>query len=169
MSNAAESWGLPSDFAPVRYPISGEAKNAVREILHSGEPVVVTVANDNGSISLVATPQRLLVVREGAAMAGATGLKVSDYPWRGITKLQTQHAADALKISIGFKSNNNRTVELGRRAKLAKDAVDHMMPFAAETGHPAFTAIYEIWQHIMAQPEPEEHAGDDATVFADML
>ncbi len=169
MPNAAESWGLPVDFAPVRYPISDEAKNAAREILLPGEPVAVMVANDNGSISLIATPQRLLVVREGAAMAGATGLKVRDYPWRGITDLKTQHAAGALKISIGFKSNNNRTVELGRRARLAKDAVDHMMPFEAETGHPAFTAIYEIWQHVMAQPEPEEDAPDDAAIFADML
>lgn len=146
--DVAESWGLPAGFSPVRHPISDDVKNVVRDLLGPGEPVVVTLSNEGDSITLIATPQRLFSVRAGTVGgAGVTGANVREFSWEGITKLILQPAALNVKIAIHYRTMDGRTVEVGRRAAMGKDAVDNVMPFESNAGSDAFQAIYDIWQH----------------------
>ncbi len=148
MSDAATLWGLPPDFEPVRIPISEEVKQVLRPMLSAGEPVLVTISNEGNSITLIATPLRVLAVKTGGAQAGATGSSVKEYPYEGITDMKIQSAAINVKIAFHFKTTTNgRTVEVGHRAKLAKDHVDNLMPFESTAGAEAFKAIYDIWVH----------------------
>ena len=148
MSEAAIRWGLPEDFAPVRFAIPDAAKEAVRPLLGSNEPVLVMLSNEGNSVSLIATPLRVLAVKTGDVQAGATGSSVKEYPYEGITDMKIQSAAINVKIALHFKSTNNgRTVEVGQRARLAKDHVDNLMPFESTAGAQAFKAIYDIWVH----------------------
>ena len=87
-------------------------------------------------------------MKTGSAQAGATGASVKEYPYEGITDMKIQSAAINVKIALHFKTTNNgRTVEIGHRAKLAKDHVDNLMPFDSNAGAEAFKAIYDIWVH----------------------
>ena len=146
--DVAESWGLPAGFRPVRHPISDDVKNVVRDLLSPGEPVIVTLSNEGDSISLVATPQRLFTIRAGTvAGSGITGANVREFPWEGITKMILQPAALNVKIAIHYRTMDGRTVEVGRRAAMGKDAVDNVMPFESAAGSDAFQAIFDVWQH----------------------
>lgn len=151
----AARWGLPADFAPVRYPIDGEVKEVLRPLLSAGEPVLVTLSNIEGTVSVVATPQHLFAIRSGDAIAGVTGFAVREFPWAGITKLVLQQAGTHLKFAIGFRSSNGRTVEVGRRAALGKDAVENLMPFESASGHETFAAIYQLWEFFKNAPDEE--------------
>src|SRR5439155_14985047 len=88
-NDIATRWGLPADFVPVRLPIDDDVKDVVRDLLHPDEPVVVTMVNEGNSISIIATPQRLMAVRTGDT-AGVTGFNVKEYPWEAITDLTIQ-------------------------------------------------------------------------------
>lgn len=148
MSDPAVLWGLPPGFEPLRQPIPDAAKQVLLPMLSADEPVLVTIANEGDSITLVATPLRVLSVKTGGAQAGATGASVKEYPYEGITDMKIQSAAINVKIALHFKTTNNgRTVETGHRAKLAKDHVDNLMPFESTSGAEAFKAIYDIWVH----------------------
>jgi hypothetical protein len=148
MSDPAALWGLPPGFEPVRLPISDDAKQALRPLLGANEPVLVMISNEGDSIALIATPLRVLSVKTGGVQAGATGASVKEYPYEGITDMKIQSAAINVKIALHFKTTNNgRTVEVGLRAKLAKDHVDNLMPFESTAGAEAFKAIYDIWVH----------------------
>jgi hypothetical protein len=148
MSDPASLWDLPAGFEPVRLPISDDAKQVLRPMLSAQEPVLVTISNEGDSIALVATPLRILSVKTGGTQAGATGASVKEYPYEGITDMKIQSAAINVKIALHFKTTNNgRTVEIGHRAKLAKDHVDNLMPFESTGGAEAFKAIYDIWVH----------------------
>lgn len=148
MSDTATRWGLPADFEPVRLPIPEDAKFALRPMLTADEPVLVTISNEGDTISIVATSQRIFSVKTGGANAGATGATVKEYPYEGITDMKIQSAAINVKIALHFKTTNGgRTVEVGHRAKLAKDHVDNLMPFESTAGAEAFKAIYDLWVH----------------------
>jgi len=153
--DSATRWGLPAGFVPLRNAVSDEVKNAVRAALLPSEPVVVTLANEANNVALVATPQRLFAIRSGTASAGATGFSIREYPWHALTRLTMQQASNALKFSIAFKSSDGKTVAIGRRAALAREATDHFMPFEPTTGHAAFAAFYQIWEHQRSLPAPE--------------
>jgi len=144
--NAAVRWGLPPGFAPARYAISDGVKEVVRDLLGADEPVVVTLANEGDSISLVATPKRLFSIRSGMG-AGVTGFNVREFPWDGIADLRLQASSLNVKIAIHFKTVDGRIVEVGRRAALGKPAVDNLTPFEPSAGTQAFEAIHAIWHH----------------------
>jgi hypothetical protein len=146
----AQSWGLPEGFSPVRYPIEDGVKDVVRGVLVANEPVVVTVANESATVSVVATPQRLLVVKSGAAGAGLTGFNTKEFPWEAITNLIFAPVSINCKYSICYKSASGK-VATGTRAKLGKDAKDDVMPFETVAGEEAFQAIYAIWHYKMMQ------------------
>ncbi|MBV9468374.1 MAG: hypothetical protein JO316_02225 [Abitibacteriaceae bacterium] len=143
----AVQWGLPPGFQPVRYAVSDEVKEVVRSLLQPNEPVIVSIANEGNTISLVATPYRLFSIRSGGIVAGVTGANVREFPWAGITNMVLQQAALNVKIVLHFKSSNGRDVEVGQRARLAKAATDNLMPFESAAGAEAFQAIYNVWQH----------------------
>lgn len=140
-------WGLPEGFVPVRYVVSDEVKDLVRSELQPDEPVLVSLANEGGNVTLIATPQRLLGIRSGAASAGVTGFSLKEFPWPGITKIVLQQATATVKFVVHFRSTDGRTVALGRRAALGKDASENYMPFDPTAGHEAFAAIHQLWEH----------------------
>jgi hypothetical protein len=146
----AQRWGLPEGFTPVRYPIDESVKEVVRGVLAPGEPAVVTIANEGATVSVIATPQRLIVVKSGAAGAGVTGFNTKEYPWEAITNLVFHPVSINCKYSICYKSSGGK-VATGTRAKLGKDAKDDVMPFENVAGEEAFQAIYAIWHHKMMQ------------------
>lgn len=152
--DAAQRWGLPPGFTPVRYAVSDPVKEIVRSQLGSDEPVVVSLANEGDTISFVATPQRLLTVRSGGVTAGVTGFDVRSFPWEGINKLILQQAALNVKIAVHYKTCDGRTVEVGRRAALGRPAIDNLMPFETVAGKEAFEAIYQIWENRKPDATP---------------
>jgi hypothetical protein len=77
--DAAVRWGLPPGFMPARFPIADDVKDLIRDMLEQGEPVIVTLANEGNSISLVATSQRVFSIRSGL-VAGVTGYTVREFP-----------------------------------------------------------------------------------------
>jgi hypothetical protein len=146
-TDVASQWGLPPGFAPVRLPIDDAVKDVVRDLLRPDEPVVVTMANEGNSISIVATPQRLMAVRTGDT-AGVTGFNVKEYPWEAITDLTIQRPSTNVTFVVSFRSNDKgRTVATGAKARLAKEASDKLMPFEAAAGDDVFAALFTIWQH----------------------
>jgi hypothetical protein len=149
--DTSQRWGLPEGFAPVRYPIPDAVKDVVRGVLAPGEPVVVTLANEGGTISVIATPQRLITVKSGATGAGVTGFNTKEFPWEAITNLIFVPVSINCKFSICYKSTGGGKVETGLRAKMGKDAKDDVMPFENAAGEEAFQAIYAIWHHKMMQ------------------
>ncbi len=152
MSNATQ-WGLPPDFTPVRFPISDEAKAAVRSLLGQSDPVVISLANDEDAIAIIGTPTRLLVVKLSALGAGAAGVKVREFPWEGIERIVATPLSFQLKIALHYRSSNNgRTVEVGRRAKLADAAVENLAGFDLDNGTAVVAAMTQIWE---SQREPD--------------
>jgi len=146
--NIAEKWGLPADFQPTRFPIIQDVKEALREVLQANEPVIVSITNRAGTITLLATPWRIFSVKIGGLSGvGVTGCKVKEFPWEGVTNLVAQHAADNLKIAVHYRTSNGERVETGIRAALGKPAVDHLAAFDLENGTQAFNAINSIWQY----------------------
>lgn len=147
----AQQWGLPEGFAPVRYPISDEVKDVARGVLAPGEPAIVTIANEAGTVSVIATPQRLISIKSGAGGAGVTGFNAKEYSWEAITNLIFAPVSINCKYSVCYKSSGGGKVETGMRAKMGKDAKDDLMPFETAAGEEAFQAIYAIWHHKMMQ------------------
>lgn len=154
--DAAQRWGLPEGFVPVRYPIADSVKEVVRGVLLPNEPAVVTLANEGETVSVIATPQRLITVKSGAAGAGVTGFNTKEFPWEAITNLVFQPVSISCKFSIHYKTSGGGRVETGRRARMGKDAKDDVMPFENVAGDEAFRAIYSIWQHKMMQMQQAE-------------
>ncbi len=143
--DSAQQWGLPPGFAPARYAISDEVKAALRGRLTAGDPVIVSIANESDTVSIVATPGRLFTVKTGGLGAGATGVAVREYPWDSIQNMVQTPMTHNLKIAVHFRSNDGRTIESGRRAILAKPAVENLMPFEIEAGTEVFSALMQIW------------------------
>ncbi|PQV64893.1 hypothetical protein B1R32_103160 [Abditibacterium utsteinense] len=152
--DSAQQWGLPAGFAPVRYTISDEVKSALRARLTPGDPVVVSIANESDTVSIVATPSRLFTIKTGSLGAGAAGVLVREYPWEGVFDIVATPMTHNLKIALHFRSNDNRTVEVGRRAALAKPAVENLMPFESAGGTEVFRALLQIWNARRAAPDP---------------
>ena len=142
----AVRWGLPPGFAPLRFAVPDEVKSAVRDFLQGNEPVILAIANEGQTVSVVCTPQRLLTIKTGQG-SGVTGCTIKEFPWEGITNLVMQHAGVNLKYAIHYRSKDGRTVETGMRAKLAQAAVDNVMAFENEAGTQVFEAINTIWLH----------------------
>lgn len=152
---------LPPDFVPARYAISDEVKAALRPLLVAGEPVVVSIANESDTVSLVATPKRLFTVKTGALGSGAAGIAIREYPWQGVFDIVQTPMTHNLKIAVHFRSNNGKVVEVGRRAMLAKPAVENLMPFENQSGSEVFRALLQLWNfHRAAQlaPDPPSEA-----------
>ncbi len=145
MSNATQ-WGLPADFTPARFPIPDEAKAAVRPLLTPGDPVVISLANDEDAIVLAGTPQRLLVVKLSGLSAGASGVAVREFPWEGITRIVATPLSFQLKIALHFRSSNGRTIEVGRRAQLGKAGVENLAGFDLDNGNTVLAAMMKIWE-----------------------
>lgn len=153
MNDPAVAFGLPAGFAPVRLPISDAAKDVLRSLLAPGEPVIITLSNESDTLAIVATPQRVFVVKSGATIAGVTGANVKEFPWEGLTNLKLQPASLNAKIALAFKSNDNgRTCEVGQRARLAKDVVENLMPFESNAASQVFSAMWQIWTHKTGGP-----------------
>jgi hypothetical protein len=148
----AARWGLPEGFVPVRFAIADDIKELLRPMLRAGEPAIVTLANLEGTISVVGTPQRLFVVRAGGVLAGVTGYSVREFPWQGVTSLTMAHAGQNVRISAGFRTSDGRTAEVGRRAALGQPACEHAMPFEAESGQQVFAALYAYLGPRQAKP-----------------
>jgi hypothetical protein len=154
--SVAERWGLPAAFEPARFPIPDGVKDVLRDLLTANEPVLVSIANEGDTIIVVATTQRFFSVRAGTVGgAGVTGFNVREYPWEGVTNLTLQQPALNCAIVVHFKSNDGKTVETGRRAKLAKDATEKLMPFELNAGTQAFNAAYQLWQAYLHAPKAE--------------
>lgn len=136
---------LPPGFTPARFVISDEVKSALRPLLVLGEPVVVSIANESDTVSIVATPSCLFTVKTGSLGAGAAGVAVRQYPWEGVFDIVPTPMTHNLKIAIHFRSNNGKTIEVGRRAMLAKPAVEPLMPFENQSGSEVVAALLQLW------------------------
>ena len=151
--DAALRWGLPPGFRPLCFPVATEVKELMRTLLNADEPVIATLANEGDSISVVATPHRVFSIRSGMT-AGVTGFTVREFPWEGISDLRLQSMPMNIKIAIHFKSTDGgRTAEVGRRAVMAKPAVDNLTLFESGAGTQVFEALYGIWQHKKSLPD----------------
>jgi hypothetical protein len=156
MTDVATRWGLPAGFQPVRYPLDEDVKEVMRDVLAPGEPVIVTLANESRTVSVIATPYRLFVARSGLAGAGVTGYNVKEFPWAGITNMVMQRASLNVKFVFSYKTSDGRTVEVGRRAKLGKDAKDNVMPFEPAAGAEVFETLQNLWRHYLETHPQEE-------------
>ncbi len=143
---------LPPNFVPVRTAISDETKAALRPLLQErGEPVLVSIANESDTVSIVATASRMWTVKTGALGAGAAGVLVREYPWDAVFDLVQTPMTHNLKIALHFRSNNGKSIEVGRRALLAKPAVENLMPFENQSGTEVFRALLQLWNFHRAK------------------
>ena len=148
----SEKWGLPSDFQPARFPINDEAKNAVRPVLGAGEPVIVSLQNDEELVSILATPGRILVIRAQEMGVGAGSASVKSFPWPGVFDLTLRPGALNVNFAIEYRtSDGGKTVEIGRRALLAKPKSDNLAGFPKAEGETVFRALTHLWNWTKAQ------------------
>lgn len=155
MDQAAQ-WGLPPGFTPVRYVISDDAKVVVRDLLKPNEPVIVSISNEGDTIAIVATPFRVLVVKTAGLGAGRSGASVKEYPWEGIFDIVLSPLALNVKFAIHYRSVDGRTVEVGRRAMIAKPHVDNLMAYEKAGGQEVFKALLKIWNYKKAMAAQAE-------------
>ncbi|HEX9996628.1 MAG TPA: hypothetical protein VGB45_05765 [Abditibacterium sp.] len=158
----AQQWGLPPGFAPVRYGVSDEVKNALRGLLPAGEPVILSIANESDNVAIVGTPSCFFSVKTGELSAGAGGVAVREYPWEGVFDLIMTPMTHNLRITVHFRTSNGKKVEVGRRALLGKPATEHLMPFEHEAGAQIFRAMLQIWNFKRAAAT-EKAANDSPT------
>lgn len=154
--DSAQQWGLPPNFTPVRYAISDAAKAAVRPFLQANEPVVVSLGNEGDTIAIVGTPQRLLVIKTSTLGGGAAGAAVKEFPWEGLRDIVSRPQTLNLTLALHYNSNDGRRVEVGKRARLAKDAVDNLMAFELVAGQEVFVALLQISNWKKAQIQAQE-------------
>jgi hypothetical protein len=156
--NNPTQWGLPADFVPVRYDIPDEAKNALRGLLSAEEPVVITLANEEQTATLVGTTKRLFVAKTGQMGTSAMGVNVAatanirEFPWEGIANLTLTPMTSIAKFTIGYRTSNGKTVEVGVRARMGKPAVEHIAGFESAAAQQAYRAMLQIWH----SKRPEE-------------
>ena len=151
--DTAQKWGLPPGFEPVRYAISDDVKNALRGVLQAGDPVVISIANESDTVSIVATPTRFYSIKTGELGAGASGAAVREYPWEGVFNLVMSPMTHNLRITVHFRTSDGKKVEIGRRALLGKPATENLMPFESEAGAQVFRAMLQIWNFKRAAAE----------------
>lgn len=150
----SEKWGLPPDFAPVRFAIPDDAKNALRAVLGANEPVIVSLTNDEELVSLVATPGRILTLRTQEIGVSAGTSQVKAFPYPGIFNLTLRPQPLIVSLVIEYRtSDNGKTVEIGRRALLAKPKSDTLTGFSKEQGEAAFAALTQLWNWKKELPE----------------
>jgi len=131
-----------------------DVKEAIRPQLAANEPVIVSLTNRTGSITILATPYRLFAIKTGELSgAGVSGCNIKEYPWAGITRLVGQQAMDNLRLAIHYRSINGKTVEVGRRAAMGRPAVDNLTPFDLDKGRQMLHAITMIWESRAAVEE----------------
>lgn len=145
--DTAQHYGLPQGFTPVRFPIQDEVKEVARGVLQPGEPVILTIANESGTVSVIATNERVLTIKSGVAGAGVTGFQTKEYPWEGISNLVLQPGSLNVVFQIHYQTSSGGKVETGRRARMGKAAVDKVMPFDTQNGTQAFQALHTVWTH----------------------
>lgn len=149
--DTATQWGLPEHFAPVRYTVSDTVKALLRDILNPNEPVIMTLANEGDTVTLVGTNLRLFAVKTGAMGAGASGASTKEFPWEAIFDLKMTQAGLNIKITVHFRSSDNgKTAATGRKAQLAKAVSENYMPFETAAGQEFFEAMNSVWQHRKA-------------------
>ena len=152
----SEKWGLPPDFQPARFPISDVAKIAVRPVLGAGEPIIVSLQNDEELLSILATPGRILVIRAQEMGIGAGGAVVKSFPWPGVFDLTMRPQAFNVSLVIEYRtSDGGKTVEIGRRAQLAKPKSDIFAGFPKAEGEAVFQALVLLWNWKRAQLQAE--------------
>lgn len=159
--DSAQKWGLPEGFTPLRLPIDDEVKSVVRGVLQPQEAVVVTIANESGTVTVIGTTSRLLTIKSGTAGAGVTGFQTKEYPWEALTNLVLQPASLNVVYRIDYKTSGGGKVEVGRRARMGKDASDKVMPFDTQDGTRAFEALYSILEHKKAEQAARGTEEDD--------
>ncbi|RYX85293.1 hypothetical protein EON83_06775 [bacterium] len=143
----SEKWGLPPGFAPVRFDVPEEAKNAVRSVLGANEPVIVSLTNDEELVSLVATPGRILSVRTQEIGISAGNSQVKTFPYPGIFNLTLRPQPLIVSFVLEYRTSvNGKTVEIGRRAALGKPKADTLTGFSREQGEAAFNALVALWK-----------------------
>ena len=150
------NWGLPPAFTPVRYAVSDAAKSAVRPLLAANEPVIISLGNEGNSVSLVGTPRRLFVIKISDLGGGAAGAKIREFPWEGIAQIVKRPQTHNLTLALHFRSNDGKTVEVGRRAALAKPAVDNLMAFEIAAGEEIFLVLMQMVNWTKAQIAAQE-------------
>jgi len=155
--DASQKWGLPPDFAPARFAIPDDAKNAVRAELSAGEPVIVSLSNQDELVTLLATPRRVLAVRVQEMGVNAGTLGVKSFPWDGIADITMRPQNQVVSLVIAYKtSDGGKTVEVGKRAILGKDKSDIFAPFNKDEGEAVFRALLQVWNWKKANPSGTE-------------
>ncbi len=150
----SEKWGLPPGFQPARFAISDAAKNAVRPVLGAGEPVIVSLQNDDEILSILATPGRILTIRAQEVGVSAGSAIVKSFPWPGVFGLTMRPQAFNVSLVLEYRtSDNGKTVEIGRRAILAKEKSDVLAGFPKEEGEAVFQTLLQLWNWKKSQPQ----------------
>ncbi len=154
--DASQKWGLPPEFALVRYPIPEEAKIAARAVLGAEEPVLVSLGNEGDTVALVATPGRILTVKTQELGAGAGGAQVKSFPYPGIFDLTLRPQTFNVSFAIEYRtSDRGRTVEIGRRALMGHPKTDTLMAFEKVAGEEAFRALLQLWNWKKMQAQTD--------------
>ncbi len=149
----SEKWGLPPGFAPVRFEVSDDAKAAVRPILGAGEPVILSLQNEEETVALIGTPGRVLSVRAQEMGVNAGASLVKSFPWPGVFELTMRPQAGTVSLVIEYPTTDGgKTVEVGVRAKLAKTKQDVFAGFPKEEGEAVFRAMLQVSNWKKAHP-----------------
>lgn len=157
--DASEKWGLPPAFQPVRFAIPDAAKTAVRSVLGANEPVIVSLTNDEELVALVGTPGRIISIRTQEMGVSAGNSQVKSFPWPGIFNLTLRPQPLIVSLVIEYRtSDNGKTVEIGRRAGLAKPKADTFAGFSREQGEAAFDALTLLWRWKIEQLQQQGDA-----------
>lgn len=151
--DVAEKWGLPPGFRPIRFALSDATKESLRSVLNPNEPVIISISNEGDTVAIVATPTRVFSIKTTEMSAGASGASVRVYPWEGIFDLTMTPMTHNIKIAIEFRSSDGRTVEVGRKAKLAKPKTEQLTPFETVGGQEAFRGLLQIWNYKRSTAE----------------
>lgn len=123
--------------------------------LQPGERILASVENEHGSVSLVATTRRILVLRAGEVTGAFHGAQCKEYPYLSIEDIICSPGPLNAKIQIKYRGYAGKP-EVGRRARLAQQLTDNLMPFPKDVALRVTARLEELLEKAREEAARQE-------------
>ncbi len=110
------------------YPLTGEIADWVEHHIPAEEDIFFSLENEDHTMALVGTSQRLLSLRGNPLIGGWAGVNAKSYPYASIADVRYAIGSLNTKIQLHVHTYMGKP-EVGRRAKLGRITVENFAPF----------------------------------------
>jgi hypothetical protein len=130
-SPIANRRGSASMPAPLCYPLTGDIAEWVQRNVPVDEEIFFSLENEEHTMALVGTSQRLLALRGNPLIGGWAGVNVKSYPYASLADVRYALGSLNTKIQLHVHTYAGKP-EVGRRARLGQITVENFAPFESD-------------------------------------